>query len=142
MPILVLAAAATIHAGPPVLLHAQPVYDGDGPIGGRKARGYALQESWRGKWTAHAAPISPAPGISPDRYRDQLVKLVGVPTGRHSEDDILVRGRTMRCRSEGAAGGSRTAACCVSPRGRDLSCAKVRAGWTLRWRDYWAGHQC
>lgn len=38
-----------------------------------------------------------------------------------------------QCRSDGSAGGNRTAARSVSPIGGDLSCAMVRGEWALRW---------
>jgi hypothetical protein len=61
----------------------------------------------------------PCPAVSAERSRDELVRL---PIGRAREGHVIVRGPAMECRSEGSAGGSRTAAWCVSPRGGDLSC--------------------
>jgi hypothetical protein len=53
-----------------------------------------------------------------------------------------VSGPALICRSEGSAGGVRTAAWCVSPRSGDLSCAMVRGGWAHRWDRYWRNHRC
>ena len=74
--------------------------------------------------------------------RDALVNLVGEPVGVGEHGHILVRGPTMRCVSDGSAGGSRTAAWCVSPRGGDINCAMVEGGWAARWDRYWRGHRC
>ena len=84
----------------------------------------------------------PCPKVSAERSRNELVKLVGVAIGRKPEGHVLVRGATMRCRSEGNGQGSRTAAWCVSPHAGDLSCAMVQGGWALTWPQYWRKHRC
>lgn len=137
-----LAAVAAVPAGQSFACTPTAVYDGDGPIwcaeGPRiRVAGIAAREADGSCRSNH-----PCPAASAQRSRDELVKLVGVPVGRRREGHILVRGPTMRCRSQGSAGGSRTAAWCVSPKGGDLSCAMVRGGWAERWQRYWGSHRC
>ena len=64
--------------------------------------------------------------------------------GRHlaGRGHLLVAGSTLRCRSEGSAGGNRTAAWCVRNDGLDLSCRMVADGMAARWDRYWRGHRC
>ena len=118
------------------------VWDGDGPIwcaeGPRVRRsGIAAREMDRTCSTGH-----PCPKASAKEARDALVKLVGKPSGRSKEGHVLVSGPTLTCRSDGGAGGKRTAAWCVSPKSGDLSCAMVKGGWALKWAKYWKAHHC
>jgi hypothetical protein len=48
-----------------------------------------------------------------------------------------VRGPIMACLSTGPAGGSRTAAFCLLPDGRNLSCAMLDTGTVVLWESYW-----
>jgi hypothetical protein len=135
-------AAAVVPAGQTFACTPTAVYDGDGPIwcaeGPRiRVAGIAAREM-----DGTCRTNQPCPNASPEQSRDGLVRLVGKPIGRRREGHILVKGPTMRCRSEGNGVGSRTAAWCVSPIGGDISCASVRGGWTLRWAKYWKGHRC
>jgi endonuclease YncB( thermonuclease family) len=135
-------AAAVIPAGLAFDCTPTRVWDGDGPVWcseGPKIRlsGIAARET-----DGTCRTNQPCPKASADASRDALVALVGKAVGRSREGHILVRGPTMRCRSVGSGGGSRTAAWCVSPRGGDLSCAMVRGGWALRWERYWRDHLC
>jgi hypothetical protein len=84
----------------------------------------------------------PCPDATAAQARDALVGYLGVPTGRSIEGHVLVEGPTMRCRSDGGAGSTRTAAWCVSPVGGDVSCTMVKGGWALRWDRHWRGHMC
>lgn len=88
------------------------------------------------------SPGHPCPAAPADVSRDALVRLLGRSVGRSPEGHVLVRGPTMRCRSDGAAGGNRTAAWCESPIGGDLSCALVRGRYAARWARYWKEHVC
>ncbi|RZI61437.1 MAG: hypothetical protein EOP94_00380 [Zymomonas sp.] len=138
----IVTAAAVIPAGQAFACTPTAVYDGDGPIwcaeGPRiRVAGIAAREM-----DGTCRSNQPCPPVSAERSRAGLVSLVGLPTGRGREGHIFVRGPTMRCRSEGSAGGARTAAWCVSPRGGDLSCAMVRRGLALQWDRYWKRHQC
>lgn len=139
---ILLAAAAVVAAGQAFVCTPVRVWDGDGPVWcaeGPRVRlsGIAARESDGG-----CSPGHPCPAALPADARDALVALVGRPVGRSTEGHVLVSGPAMRCRSAGPAGGSRTAAWCVSPIGGDLSCAMVRGGWAARWERYWQGHRC
>lgn len=137
-----LAAAAVVPAGQVFPCTPVAVWDGDGPVwcaeGPRiRLSGIAAREA-----DNSCRENQPCPKASASSARDALVALIGVPVGIGREGHILVNGETMRCTSVGGAGGSRTAAWCVSPKGGDLSCAMVRGGWALRWDRYWNNHQC
>lgn len=143
MPFLLLAAAlSAIPAGDTFTCTPTRVWDGDGPVwcaeGPRiRLAGIAARES---DGTCRAN--QPCPDASAEASRDALVRLVGERTGRSRQGHVLLRGPAMRCVSTGGAGGDRTGAWCVSPRGGDLSCAMVRSGMALRWDRYWRGHLC
>lgn len=139
---LIILATIVVPAGQTFACTPIADYDGDGPIWcaeGPKIRvaGIAAREM-----DGTCRPNQPCPKVSAERSRDALVKLIGVPIGRKAQGHILVKGPTMRCRSEGNGVGSRTAAWCVSPKGGDISCAMVRGGWALKWDRYWRGHRC
>ena len=65
---------------------------------------------------------------------------VAVGVGRHGH--ILVAGPTLRCLSDGSAGGNRTASWCDSPTAGDVNCAMVNGGVAMRWDRYWNNHSC
>ena len=88
------------------------------------------------------SPGHPCPDRSPQKARDALVRLVGNPTGVGPHGHIEVQGPAMTCMSDGSAGGSRTAAWCISPIGGDINCAMVRGGWAAKWDRYWGDHRC
>ncbi|HKC02821.1 MAG TPA: hypothetical protein VKC17_05905 [Sphingomicrobium sp.] len=118
------------------------VWDGDGPIWcaeGPKVRiaGVAAREM-----DGTCRPNQPCPSVAPVEARDRLVRLLGGSRGVRPSGHIIVRSATMTCRSDGSAGGSRTAAWCTSPVVGDLSCAVVRVGGAVRWRGYWKDHAC
>lgn len=118
------------------------VWDGDGPVwcaeGPRiRIAGVAAREI-----DGSCSAGQPCPSVGGVEARDRLVRLLGGAKGSRSEGHILVRSATMNCTSEGSAGGSRTAAWCVSPSFGDLSCAVVREGGALRWPRYWRRHVC
>jgi endonuclease YncB( thermonuclease family) len=118
------------------------VWDGDGPIWcaeGPKIRlaGIAAREM-----DGSCSPGHPCPAADPLASRDHLAKLVGRVTGTANEGHLLVAGPALACTSNGSAGGSRTAAWCVSPAAGDLSCRMVKDGFAVRWDRYWKGHRC
>ncbi len=142
MSMLVFLAAAIVPAGQSFTCTPARVWDGDGPIWceeGPRVRlaGIAAREA-DGSCRAN----QPCPDASADEARDALVSLIGAASGRSLEGHVLVRGPAMQCQSDGGAGGSRTAAWCVSPSSGDLSCAMVRSGTVLRWERYWRGRRC
>ncbi len=69
-------------------------------------------------------------------------ELMGGARGTISTGHVVVRGPRLTCRSEGRAGGNRTAAWCRLPSGADLSCAMIKTGTVLRWDRYWKGPAC
>ena len=131
------AAAQVPPAGTTFTCTPTRVWDGDGPIwcaeGPRiRLAGIAAREA-----DGTCRPNQPCPDATAEQARDHLVSLIGERTGVSREGHILVRGPPLRCRSDGGAGGSRTAAWCSNPRAGDLSHAMVRSGLALRWERYW-----
>lgn len=118
------------------------VWDGDGPIWcaeGPRVRlsGIAAREIDGSCRSGHPCPQ--ADGVD---ARDALVAFLGDARGVGRHGHILVTGPTVRCRSDGSAGGNRTAAWCNSPVVGDINCAMVREGWALRWKRFWRDHNC
>jgi endonuclease YncB( thermonuclease family) len=118
------------------------VWDGDGPIwcaeGPRiRLAGIAAREidGRCRRWQ----PCPPGSGIA---ARDRLVALLGGPRGRTREGHVIVAGPRLSCLSLGQGKGSRTAAWCAAPTIGDLSCAMVRSGMALRWRNYGGDEVC
>ncbi len=118
------------------------VYDGDGPIWCAEGPHVRLSGIAAREMDGTCSPGHPCPAADASAARDHLVRLVGKPLGAMQTGHIKVFGPTMRCRSAGGAGGTRTAAFCVSPVGGDLSCAMVRDEYAARWDRYWQGHKC
>lgn len=135
-------AAQVITAG--VLFSCTPVavWDGDGPIWcaeGPKIRiaGVAareIDESCRAN--------QPCPSVGGVEARDRLAHIFGGSRGKLRTGHVKVRSPTMTCRSNGSAGGKRTAAWCTSPDFGDLSCAAIKTGGAVRWQRYWGNHRC
>lgn len=139
---MILMAAQVVAAGVTFTCTPTAVYDGDGPIWcaeGQKVRlaGIAAREM-----DGTCNPGQPCPAASATAARDRLVSFLGGPRGRLSTGHVKVNAPTMRCMSDGSAGGTRTAAWCVTPAGLDLNCAMVRSGLALRWDRYWKRHKC
>lgn len=139
---LLLAAVPIVPAGEPFACTPTAVWDGDGPIWcneGPRVRlsGIAAREA-----DGTCAVNQPCPDASHEQARDTLAALIGEPGGFSQYGHRLVTGPTMRCLSVGGAGGSRTAAWCVSPKSGDVSCAMVRSGAALKWDRYWGDHRC
>ena len=136
-----LAAVAIIPAGQSFACTPSRVWDGDSfwcAEGPRiRVSGIAARET-----DGTCSPGHPCPRATAAEAKAALVRLVGEPIGASPHGHTLVRGPTMRCTSTGSAGGNRTGAWCVSPRGGDLSCAMVRGGWAAKWDRYWRGHRC
>jgi hypothetical protein len=137
------ASAEIVPAGVTFQCTPVAVYDGDGPVWcaerGIKIRiaGVAAREM-----DGTCRSNQPCPPVDAIDARDRLVRLFGGPRGTLPEGHIVVRAATMTCRSDGSAGGSRTAAWCTSPVFGDLSCAVIRAGGAIRWPRYWRDHHC
>lgn len=137
------AASPIVPAGETFSCTPVAVYDGDGPVwcAERKIKiriaGVAAREM---DGTCRAN--QPCPAVGATDARDRLVRLFGGPRGTLPDNHVAVRSATMTCRSEGSAGGSRTAAWCTSPEFGDLSCAVVRSGGAVRWARFWRDHRC
>jgi len=118
------------------------LWDGDGPIwcqeGSRvRLAGIAVRER-----DGSCSPGHPCPGADATTARDHLGGLLGRVTGTSSEGHLLIEGPQLACTSHGSAGGSRTAAWCVSPVSGDLSCRLVQDGRAARWDRHWRDHRC
>lgn len=135
-------ALAVVPAGQSFDCTPTHVWDGDGPVWcaeGPRVRlsGIAAREMDGTCSTGH-----PCPAADPIAARDFLASLVGEAYGTSEHGHILVRGPTMRCLSTGGAGGNRTGAWCISPRGGDLSCRMIASRMAARWDRYWGSHSC
>ena len=133
---------AIVAAGQVFTCTPVAVWDGDGPIWcaeGPKVRlaGIAAREI-DGTCTVG----NPCPTSSGVAARDELVSYLGGPRGSLPNGHIRVAAGPMTCRSDGSAGGSRTAAWCITHSGVDLNCAMVKSGAAARWQRYWRGHRC
>lgn len=137
-----LLALSVVPAGQTFTCTPVRVWDGDGPLWCAEGPQVRLAGIEAREMDGNCRDNQPCPEVSAEASRDALVRLVGKPTGRSREGYVLVRGASLRCRSVGGAGGSRTAAWCASPTTGDLSCAMVRSGAALRWGRHWGGHQC
>lgn len=89
------------------------VWDGDGPVwcseGPRlRLAGIAARELDGSCSSGH-----PCPAVSGIEGRDALVDLLGAQTGVGRHGHILINGPTLHCRSDGPAGGNRTASWCA-----------------------------
>lgn len=142
MLLLVLATIATVPSG--VTFDCTPiaVWDGDGPLWCEEGPRVRLSGVAAREIDETCSKGHPCPSATGAQAKAALVDLVGKPVGQSRHGHTLVEGPAMRCLSAGGAGGNRTAAWCVSPKGGDLSCAMVRGGWALRWDRYWKGHRC
>lgn len=138
----ILLAATVVPTGQSFQCTPTRVWDGDGPIWcaeGPRVRlsGVAAKELDGSCSVGHPCPVP-----DPIQSRDALVLLIGQPVGFAREGHVLVRGPTMTCRSDGGAGGDRTAAFCISPKSGDVSCNMVEGGWAAKWQRFWRNHRC
>lgn len=118
------------------------VWDGDGPIWCAEGPRVRLSGVAARELDGTCKVNHPCPKVDAIKARDALVRLIGKPLGQSREGHVLVRGPTMTCRSDGGAGGNRTAAFCVSPQSGDISCKMVAGGWAAKWQRYWRKHRC
>ena len=118
------------------------VWDGDGPIWCAEGPKIRLSGIAAREMDGRCIASHPCPKATATAARDKLVSIVGKPIGRSDEGHVLVQGPKLRCQSLGSAGGSRTAAWCVSPVHGDLSCKMVKSGTVLKWQKFWGKHRC
>lgn len=135
-------AAAVVAAGQSFTCTPTHVWDGDGPIWCAEGPHIRISGIAAREMDGTCRPNQPCPPATALKARDRLVALFGGPRGTISTGHVIVSAPAMQCRSEGSAGGSRTAAWCVLASGTDLSCAMVRTGTVLRWDRYWKNHRC
>jgi endonuclease YncB( thermonuclease family) len=142
-------APAPARAAPPIVPRGEAfgctptmVWDGDGPVWCSEGPRLRLSGIAAREMDGSCRRGQPCPGATAVQARDALVKLLGGATGTARDGHIQVRGPVLACRSDGPAGGSRTAAWCTSGATGDLSCAMVRTGTVLRWDRFWRNHRC
>lgn len=139
---LTLIAVLIVPAGETFTCTPTAVWDGDGPIWCAEGPHIRVSGIAAREMDGSCRPGHPCPSADAVEARDALVSLVGRPIGEGKHGHVLVDGPTMHCISTGSAGGNRTGAWCISPRGGDLSCAMVQGGYAARWDRYWKGHHC
>lgn len=135
-------AAAVVSAGQTFTCTPTAVWDGDGPIWCAEGPHVRISGIAAREMDGTCRDNQPCPPATALQARDALIDLFGGARGTNSTGHVRVTGPTMVCRSEGSAGGSRTAAWCSLPSGQDLSCAMVATGTVLKWDRYWRGHRC
>lgn len=118
------------------------VWDGDGPIWCTEGPRLRLAGVAAREIDESCSPGHPCPQATGREARTALVALLGLPIGTGRYGHILVNGPTLTCRSDGPAGGNRTAAWCTSPDSGDINCAMITGGWALRWDRFWNEHLC
>ncbi len=139
---LIFLAASIVTAGQTFTCTPTHVWDGDGPIWCAEGPHVRLAGVAAREMDGTCRRGHPCPEASATQARDALVRLLGGARGSNSTAHVIVSGPRLTCRSEGSAGGNRTAAWCRLPTGSDLSCAMIRTGTVLRWDRYWKGPAC
>lgn len=142
MSALLFLAASIVPAGQTFVCTPIAVWDGDGPIWCAEGPHIRLSGIAAREMDGSCSPGHPCPAADAEEAKAALVSFVGIPLGTGPHGHTLVKGPAMQCRSDGGAGGSRTAAWCVSPLGADINCAMVAGGWAAKWERYWKAHIC
>jgi endonuclease YncB( thermonuclease family) len=140
--ILALLAASIVASGQTFTCTPTHVWDGDGPVWCAEGPHLRIAGIAAREMDGTCRTNQPCPAASAIEARDALVQLMGGARGTISTGHVVVRGPRLTCRSEGGAGGDRTAAWCRLPSGADLSCAMIKTGTVLRWDRYWKGPAC
>lgn len=140
--ILALLAASIVASGQTFTCTPTHVWDGDGPVWCAEGPHLRIAGIAAREMDGTCRTNQPCPAASAIEARDALVQLMGGARGTISAGHVVVRGPRLTCRSEGGAGGNRTAAWCRLPSGADLSCAMIKTGTVLRWDRYWKGPAC
>ena len=138
----ILLAASIVAAGQSFTCTPTHVWDGDGPVWCAEGPHVRISGIAARETDGTCRSNQPCPAASAEQARDALVDLLGGARGTASTGHVLVDGPLLTCRSDGSAGGSRTAAWCRFPSGADLSCAMIATGTVLRWDRYWKGPEC
>lgn len=132
-----LVAAGAFFACTPVA-----VWDGDGPIWCAEGPRVRLAGVAAREIDGTCRDNQPCPAMGGIEARDELVRLFGGSRGTLGTGHIKVAGPRLQCRSEGSAGGSRTAAWCRSAVTGDVACRLLAVGSVVRWHRYWRDHRC
>ena len=140
--IFALLAASIVASGQTFTCTPTHVWDGDGPVWCAEGPHLRIAGIAAREMDGTCRTNQPCPAASAIEARDALVRLMGGARGTISTGHVVVRGPRLTCRSEGGAGGNRTAAWCRLPSGADLSCAMIKTGTVLRWDRYWKGPAC
>ncbi|MBS88296.1 hypothetical protein [Sphingobium sp.] len=140
--IFALLAASIVASGQTFTCTPTHVWDGDGPVWCAEGPHLRIAGIAAREMDGTCRTNQPCPAASAIEARDALVQLMGGARGTISTGHVVVRGPRLTCRSEGGAGGNRTAAWCRLPSGADLSCAMIKTGTVLRWDRYWKGPAC
>lgn len=140
--ILALLAASIVASGQTFTCTPTHVWDGDGPVWCAEGPHLRITGIAAREMDGTCRTNQPCPAASAIEARDALIQLMGGARGTISTGHVVVRGPRLTCRSEGGAGGNRTAAWCRLPSGADLSCAMIKTGTVLRWNRYWKGPAC
>ena len=140
--ILALLAASVVASGQTFTCTPTHVWDGDGPVWCAEGPHLRIAGIAAREMDGTCRTNQPCPAASAIEARDALVQLMGGARGTISTGHVVVKGPRLTCRSEGGAGGNRTAAWCQLPSGADLSCAMIKTGTVLRWDRYWKGPAC
>ena len=138
----ILLAASIVAAGHSFTCTPTHVWDGDGPVWCAEGPHVRISGIAARETDGTCRSYQPCPAASAEQARDALVDLLGGARGTTPTGHVLVDGPPLSCRSDGSAGGSRTAAWCRFPSGEDLSCAMIATGTVLRWDRYWKGPEC
>lgn len=140
---------ATAKAEPPIVSAGTTftctptaIWDGDGPIWCAEGPRIRLSGIAAREIDGQCKPNHPCPSMTGVAARDELVGLLGGKRGTLPTGHVVVSAAPMRCRSDGGAKGSRTAAWCKTKEGVDLNCAMVQSGHAKRWSRYWRNHRC
>ncbi|WP_196490123.1 thermonuclease family protein [Erythrobacter donghaensis] len=139
---LALLAASIVASGQTFTCTPTHVWDGDGPVWCAEGPHLRIAGIAAREMDGTCRTNQPCPAASAIEARDALVQLMGGARGTISTGHVVVKGPRLTCRSEGGAGGNRTAAWCRLPSGADLSCAMIKTGIVLRWDRYWKGPAC
>lgn len=142
MIVLLLITVAVVPAGEEFSCTPTHVWDGDGPIWCEEGPRVRLAGIAAREIDESCRSNQPCPNASAIEARDYLATLIGKVVGQGEHGHVLVSGPKMQCRSDGSAGGNRTAAWCISPLSGDISCAMSKSGLALRWDRYWRDHEC
>jgi endonuclease YncB( thermonuclease family) len=139
---LALLAASIVASGQTFTCTPTHVWDGDGPVWCAEGPHLRIAGIAAREMDGTCRTNQPCPAATAIEARDALVQVMGGARGTISTGHVVVRGPRLTCRSEGGAGGDRTAAWCRLPSGADLSCAMIKTGTVLRWDRYWKGPAC